>query len=65
MSKKHEFTQQKDENGDSLDPFYEMLSIMDVEHLIRFRRRLEKVGRKKMVEILTSEIQERETPKPE
>lgn len=60
MAKKHEFKQETDENGDSLDPFYEMIEVMEVEHLIRFRRRLEKVGRKKMVEILTSEIQERE-----
>lgn len=42
-----------------LNPFAEMLRVMDIEHLIRFRRRLEKVGRKRMVEILTDEIKER------
>jgi hypothetical protein len=50
-----------DENGEPMNPFGEMLRVMDVEHLIRFRRRLEKVGRKRMVEILTDEIEERET----
>lgn len=49
-----------DENGEAMNPFAEMLRIMDIEHLIRFRRRLEKVGRKRMVEILTDEIEERE-----
>lgn len=34
---------------------------MDEELLIRFRRRLEKVGRKRMVEILTEEIELRES----
>lgn len=53
-------TQDKDENGHDMNPFAEMLRVMDVEHLIRFRRRLEKVGRKRMVEILTDEIEERE-----
>jgi hypothetical protein len=43
-----------------MNPFAEMLRVMDVEYLIRFRRRLEKVGRKRMVEILTDEIEERE-----
>lgn len=52
--------QDKDENGQDMNPFAEMLRVMDVEHLIRFRRRLEKVGRKRMVEILTDEIEERE-----
>jgi hypothetical protein len=60
MSKKNQYKTENDENGEPLDPFFEMLQILDVEHLIRFRRRLEKVGRKKMVSILTSEIKERE-----
>jgi hypothetical protein len=42
-----------------MNPFAEMLRVMDIEYLIRFRRRLEKVGRKRMVEILTDEIEER------
>ena len=46
----------RDENGNHMSPFDEMLSVMDVEGLIRFRRRLEKVGRKRMVQILTEEI---------
>ena len=50
----------KDENGKRMDAFKEILAIMDVEHLIRFRHRLGKVGRKRMVEILTEEIDVRE-----
>jgi hypothetical protein len=53
-------TEDKDENGKPLNPFGQILAVMDVEHLIRFRRRLEKVGKRRMVEILTDEIQERE-----
>jgi hypothetical protein len=49
-----------DENGEPMNPFAEMLRVMDIEYLIRFRRRLEKVGRKRMVEILTDEIEERQ-----
>ena len=60
MSKKNQYKAENDEHGEPLDPFYEMLQILDVEHLIRFRRRLERVGRKKMVSILTSEIKERD-----
>ena len=45
---------------DGQDPFAEMLHVMDVENLIRFRKRLKKIGRKKMVQILTEEIEERE-----
>jgi hypothetical protein len=60
MSKKHQFKDAKDEHGAELDPFHEMIVVMETEHLIRFRRRLEKVGRKKMVEILTTEIAERD-----
>jgi hypothetical protein len=48
------------EGEDGQNPFAEMLAVMDVEQLIRFRKRLEKVGRKRMVEILTDEIEERE-----
>jgi hypothetical protein len=45
---------------DGQNPFAEILAVMDIEQLIRFRKRLEKVGRKRMVAILTDEIQERE-----
>jgi hypothetical protein len=48
------------EGEDGQNPFAEILHVMDIEQLIRFRRRLEKVGRKRMVEILTEEIEERE-----
>ena len=48
------------EGEDGQNPFAEMLRVMDVEQLIRFRHRLEKIGRKRMVEILTDEIEERE-----
>jgi hypothetical protein len=48
------------EGEDGQNPFAEILHVMDLEQLIRFRRRLEKVGRKRMVEILSDEIQERE-----
>jgi hypothetical protein len=65
MSKKHQFKGANDEHGEALDPFYEMLEILDTEHLLRFRRRLERVGRKKMVEILTAEIKEREAAEKE
>jgi hypothetical protein len=53
-------TTTKDEDGKPMDPFAEMLAIMDVEHLIRFRRRLERVGRKQMVKILSEEIERRD-----
>jgi hypothetical protein len=45
---------------DAQNPFAELLQVMDIEQLIRFRQRLQKVGRKRMVAILTDEIQERE-----
>jgi hypothetical protein len=45
---------------DGQEPFAEMLAVMDVEQLIRFRHRLGKVGRKRMVKILSEEIAERE-----
>jgi hypothetical protein len=48
------------EGEDGQNPFAEMLRVMDVEQLIRFRKRLQMVGRKRMVEILTDEIEERE-----
>jgi hypothetical protein len=57
--KKQKLDKTTDENGEPMNPFAEMLRVMDVEYLIRFRRRLEKVGRKRMVEILTDEIEER------
>jgi len=60
MSKKHQFKEEKDEKGENLDPFYETLEVLETEHLIRLRKRLEMVGRKKMVEILTDEIKERD-----
>ena len=60
MSKKHQYDKTTDENGEKLDPFHEMLEVLDIEHLLRFRKRLEKVGRKKMVEILSVEIKERD-----
>jgi hypothetical protein len=49
-----------DENGDPINAFDEMLRVMDTEQLIRFRWRLSKIGRKRMVQILTDEIEERE-----
>jgi hypothetical protein len=57
--KKQKPDQANDENGEPMNPFGEMLRVMDIELLIRFRRRLEKVGRKRMVEILSDEIEER------
>ena len=53
-------SREHDENGEKMDAFAEVLRVMDIEQLIRFRRRLEKVGRKRMVEILTEEIDERD-----
>jgi hypothetical protein len=50
---------------DGQDPFAEMLSVMEVEHLIRLRVRLKKIGRKKMVKILTEEIDDREKTEKE
>jgi hypothetical protein len=58
--KKQKPDKSTDENGEPMNPFAEMLRVMDIEYLIRFRRRLEKVGRKRMVEILTDEIEERQ-----
>jgi hypothetical protein len=57
--KKQKPDQATDENGEPMNPFAEMLRVMDIEYLIRFRRRLEKVGRKRMVAILSDEIEER------
>jgi hypothetical protein len=57
--KKHKPDKTTDENGEPMNPFAEMLRVMDIEYLIRFRCRLEKVGRKRMVEILSDEIEER------
>jgi hypothetical protein len=48
------------EGEDGQNPFAEILQVMDVEQLIRFRQRLKKIGRKRMVEILSDEIEERE-----
>jgi len=48
------------EGEDGQEPFAEMLSVMDTEQLIRFRHRLGKIGRKRMVKILSEEIAERE-----
>jgi hypothetical protein len=45
---------------DGQEPFAEMLAVMDTEQLIRFRHRLGKIGRKRMVKMLTDEIAERE-----
>jgi hypothetical protein len=60
MSKKHQYKNEQDEKGEALDPFHEVLQVYDTEHLIRLRKKLEMVGRKKMVEILTTEIEERD-----
>jgi len=60
MSKKHQFKDTTDEHGETLDPFHEVLEVYDTEHLIRLRKKLEMVGRKKMVEILTTEIDDRD-----
>jgi hypothetical protein len=49
-----------DENGEEMDAFAEMLHVMDVENLIRFRWRLNRIGRKAMVKILSDEIDQRE-----
>jgi hypothetical protein len=56
----HNHETDQDEQGHPLNPFAEILCVMDTEHLIRLRRRLEEVGKKRMVEILTDEIEERE-----
>jgi hypothetical protein len=40
--------------------FRETLAVMDIEWLIRLRHRLQRVGRKRMVGILTKEIDRRE-----
>jgi len=48
------------EGEDGQEPFAEMLAVMDIEHLIRIRHRLGKIGRKRMVKILSEEIAERE-----
>jgi hypothetical protein len=50
---------------DGQDPFAEMLGVMDVEQLIRFRVRLKKIGRKQMVKLLSEEIEEREKTEKE
>lgn len=52
--------QDQDENGKPMHAFGEILKVSDIELLIRFRHRLQKVGRKRMVQILTEEIEERE-----
>jgi len=65
MSKKHQYKNEKDETGEQLDPFHEVLQVYDTEHLLRLRKKLEIVGRKKMVEILTVEIKERDEAEKE
>jgi hypothetical protein len=45
---------------DGQEPFAEILAVMDLEELIRFRHRLGKIGRKRMVKMLSEEIAERE-----
>jgi hypothetical protein len=56
--KKHK-NDHTDDNGDPVNAFGEMLAVMDIEQLIRFRHRLKKIGRKRMCEILSDEIEER------
>jgi hypothetical protein len=61
--KKEQISQTKPElndEGQPLDKFGEMLAVMDVEWLLRFQKRLEKIGRKQMVKILDYEIKARE-----
>jgi hypothetical protein len=41
------------------DPFRELLKVLSDEDLIRFRRRLENVGNKRLAEILSHEINDR------
>jgi hypothetical protein len=48
------------EGEDGQEPFAEILAVMDTEQLIRFRHRLGKIGRKRMVKLLSDEIAERE-----
>jgi hypothetical protein len=48
------------EGEDGQEPFAEILAVMDTENLIRLRHRLGKIGRKRMVKILSEEIAERE-----
>jgi hypothetical protein len=50
----------KSQLEDNLNPFAELLRVMDTEDLIRLRHRLQKTGRKRMVEILSDEIEERD-----
>jgi hypothetical protein len=45
---------------DGQNPFAEILAVMDLEQLIRFRHRLGKIGRKRMVKMLSEEIADRE-----
>ena len=52
--------QNQDENGQPMNAFEEILKVSDTELLMRFRHRLNKVGRKKMVQILSEEIERRE-----
>jgi hypothetical protein len=48
------------EGEDWQEAFLEILAVMDSEELIRFRHRLGKKGRERMVELLSEEIAERE-----
>jgi hypothetical protein len=52
-------TQGNDENGNPLNAFGQMLAVIDVEDLIMFRRKLKEVGKRRMVKILTEEIEKR------
>ena len=40
------------------DPFIEVVNVLDVEQLMRIRYRLEKIGRKKMVKLLSEVIKQ-------
>jgi hypothetical protein len=59
-NKAHSHSHDQDENGKPLNAFGELLRVCDLELLIRLRRRLEKIGKKRMVQILSDEIEERE-----
>jgi hypothetical protein len=50
----------KDENGNDIDALSEILSVMDVEKLLRLRKQLELHKRKVLVDWMGTIIKERE-----
>jgi hypothetical protein len=52
--------EEKEKQLHELNMFAELVAVIDLEHLIRYRKRLQKKNRIGMVDIMTREIKQRE-----